>query len=210
MDILLIKAHTIREAKLIASQYGLEHVANVTFMWEKIRYKNSRSLKAFQIDTLMRRRIWEKKGFGCLINLDNTKDYRIRHNWEVVDYKKTNGKRPVQKIYEIKLASDNTVIGRTTGKKNALKLAKKLMMKYRENITCSVVWQVMEGKDKAFDLNYIPEENKRFIIFGFINGKYEEHRKDFELTFADDEYVRFPSKRNKRKACQGLSQPSDS
>lgn len=168
-----IKADTIHNAKEVAKDYGFKKVVNITKMWVKAgKPLGPRTLKAFEIDILMARKKWRKQGvgFGFLISLAP----RIHDRKLVYTQKeyKTIKKKEMERIYEIKLSSDDTLVGQCKGIKKSRSLCKKLARKYKESTYLTLVYRPVQPNRRVFECFY-QEAKGEYLVFGCIENKSE-------------------------------------
>lgn len=117
---------------------------------------------------LDKKRLTGVEGVGLVIAVTpGSKDTRER------PYKYKNvtseGKRQMERVVEIRLKATDEVVGTAKNKGEAEKLAKKLMLTYKQDMVAVIVYHVKDGKETAFELDYAPSQSAqkgRYIVFG--------------------------------------------
>lgn len=164
-----IKAYSFEEAKAKAAEMGLTVVRNVTVSWKNAGSPISdKSFKEFAVDSLAKNHLSNAEGVGLAVIVSaGSADTRER------PYKFTNnvveGRKSVERVYEIRRKDTGAVVGSAAMKADAEKLAKKLMSDLRTDLECIIVYHVTEGKDLAFSLEYTPSTNTKegtYVVFG--------------------------------------------
>lgn len=164
-----IKAFSLEEAKVKAAEMGMTVVRNVTQSWKNAGSPvTDKSFKEFAVDSLQKNHLTNAEGVGLLVIVSaGSADTRER------PYKYTNnvveGKKNIERVYEIRVKNDGSVIGTATKKSDAEKLAKKLMSEVKTDLECVIVYHVTEGKDLAFTLDYTPSTSTKegtYVVFG--------------------------------------------
>ncbi len=179
MDVLRVKAYTLWDARNIAKEYGFDHISNVTRFWKKAGSPtDEKKLKAFQVDMFYKFPQHAKPGDGYVITL-NQGVHMKKNQWKITYYHK--GWVPgITKLYEIRLKSDGTLLAQAKEKVRAVKLAKKLMSKYREPIVGNLVIRLPNPEARCFEIHHTDTAKGRYLIFGISKKKiYDEVRKDF-------------------------------
>lgn len=165
-----IKAYSVDEAKEIAkSQYGIGVVANVTPSYKKAGEPTGDKFKLFMGQTLEKRNLVDVPGTGLLVTVDpGTKDTKLRP-YEFVN-NIVEGTTNFKRVNELRLKSNDKLIGEASKKGDAVKLAKKLMLEYKEDIVCKIVYRAMDpDRETAFELTYKPSANTKqgtYVVFG--------------------------------------------
>ena len=165
-----ISAYSLDEAKAIAmDQYGVKVTQNVTMSWKNAGAPLlGRDLEMFCAETLDKKKLLDVPGVGLIVAVTpGSKDtrerpYKMKDN--IVD-----GKRKMERVIEIRLKDTDELVGEAKNKGEAEKLAKKLMVTHRKDMIATVVYHVKEGKDVAFELDYVPSASTvkgRYIVFG--------------------------------------------
>lgn len=164
-----INAFSIEEAKAKAQELGLTVVRNVTMSWKNAGSPSTdKSFKMFAVDALQKAHLTNAEGVGLLVVVTaGSADTRER------PYKYTNnvveGKKSIERVYEIRRKDDGTVVGTASKKSDAEKLAKSLMTDVKADLECVIVYHVVDGKDLAFTLDYVPSVSTKmgtYIVFG--------------------------------------------
>jgi len=164
-----INAYSLEEAKAKAAEMGLTVVRNVTQSWKNAGSPiTDKSFKEFAVDSLAKNHLSNAEGVGLVVVVaGGSADTRER------PYKYTNnvveGKKNIERVYEIRRKDTGAVVGTDTKKSDAEKKAKKLMAEVKTDLECVIVYHVTEGKDLAFTLEYTPSTNTKegtYIVFG--------------------------------------------
>ena len=164
-----VNAYSLEEAKQLASENGITVIKNVTQSWKHADSPfDGKALEVFCADTLAKNNLVGAKGIGLIIAANpGSKDTRER------PYKFKNivseGKRKTKRVFEVRLAKNDEVIGTANKKADAEKLAKELMKEYAQDMYAMIVHKVTEGKDIAFELKYTPSASAKkgtYIVFG--------------------------------------------
>jgi hypothetical protein len=164
-----VNAYSLEEAKNLAEENGLKIVKNVTQSWKNAKCPiEGRNLEVFCTEALSKNGLAGLAGAGLVIAVaPGSKDTRER------PYKFVNnvveGKRKTQRVIKICLTRNDEVVGTASKKSDAEKLAKELMVKYREDMYAQIVYEVKDGKDIAFELKYAPSTSAKkgtYVVFG--------------------------------------------
>lgn len=165
-----ISAYSLDEAKAIASsEFGVKVTTNVTQSWKNAGSPLSgKEMELFCTNMLDRKHLTDVEGVGLIFAVTpGSKDTRER------PYKFRNvtaeGKRQMERVIEIRLKATGEVVGTAKNKGEAEKLAKKLMVTYRQDMVAVIVYHVKEGKETAFELDYAPSQSAqkgKYIVFG--------------------------------------------
>ena len=165
-----ISAYSLDEAKAIAkNEYGITVTQNVTQSWKNVGSPLSgKEFEAFCTDILAKRHLTDVEGTGLAVAVTpGSKDTRERpYKFKNVP---TEGRRQMERVIEIRLKANDEVVGTATNKGDAEKLAKKLMLQYRQDMVAVIVYHVKDGKETAFELDYAPSQSAqkgRYIVFG--------------------------------------------
>ena len=164
-----INAFSMEEAKAKAAEMGLTVVRNVTQSWKNANSPvTDKSFKEFAVDSLQKNHLANAEGVGLMVVVNSgSADTRER------PYKFTNnvveGKKNIERVYEIRRKDNGTVLATASMKADAEKKAKALMADVKTDLECVIVYHVTEGKDLAFTLNYTPSTSTKegtYIVFG--------------------------------------------
>ncbi len=155
MKKLEIKAYSLEEAKEKSLQQGIEVVQNVTKSWEKAgEPKNEIALRQFAADQLERLRLGNNESLGIMIVMDKGVKNTLKFPYKIHN-KVTDGKRTTKRVVEIRLKSNDKLVGEADSKKLALEVAKELMNEYQEDMYATVVYRVQGGQDVVFEMEYV-------------------------------------------------------
>lgn len=175
MDVLKIQAKSAAEAKEIAKKHGFDNIRNVTTLWHKAKCPKTRSrIKEFQVDMLLKNHRWNSAGKGCLYTLKSPVYKYNKIPWKLVTHKQI-GERTVQKVYEVRIEEDDTLIAQTNTKKQAIALAKKLIKKYKKKLIGICTWKVL---DNPVTFELYPKRRGipgLYVVFGTAKQKLNEY-----------------------------------
>ena len=158
-----------KKQKKLAEESGLKIVKNVTQSWKNTGSPiEGKNLEVFCTESLNKNGLTGLAGAGLIFAVTpGSKDTRER------PYKFVNnvveGKRKTQRVIKICLSKNDEVVGTATKKSEAEKLAKELMLQYREDMYAQIVYEVKDGKDIAFELKYAPSASAKkgtYVVFG--------------------------------------------
>lgn len=165
-----VSAYSLEEAKATAmNEFGIKVTQNVTQSWKNVGSPVSgKEFENFCVDILDKKRLTGVEGVGLVIAITpGSKDTRER------PYKYKNvtseGKRQMERVVEIRLKATDEVVGEAKNKGEAEKLAKKLMLTYKQDMVAVITYHVKDGKELAFELDYAPSQSAqkgRYIVFG--------------------------------------------
>lgn len=168
------KADTISDAKKVAQEnYGFKKVINITKMWVRAgKPLGPKSLRAFEVDLLLTRKKWRRQGvgFGFLISVAP----KI-HNRKIVSIRKDFPKlkrAEMKRIYELRLTSDDTLVGQAKTFYQTKTLGRKLSKKYKDGVYGTIVYRPVQPNQKVIEFEYI-EAKGDYIVFGCIENKSE-------------------------------------
>lgn len=180
MAVIKIRAYNYKDATEIAKQYGFEECRNMTRRWIKAgRPTSPNKLKEFQVDTMLNYKLWQGFGKGYVITLKQGVHMR-KNQWKLIHYAKYAPPK-LLRTFEIRLEDGDVLVGKTDSKIKALKLAKRLMSKYRETMVCDQIYKVPNPRFRTFRLEHGKTEKGQYIIFGLNKNfkRYDEIRADF-------------------------------
>jgi hypothetical protein len=171
-----VKAFSQDEAKEKALEFGLKVVKNVTMSWKSADAPaiNSEEFKTFCTEQFMKNKLDATTGVGLMVVVEpGTTDSR-KFPYAFVD-NKVKGSIEKKRVFEIRLAEDDKLIGEAETKGDAVRLAKELMVTYKKDMVTKVVYRVLGEKGVAFKLNYAPSTNTAlgtYVVFGNINDQF--------------------------------------
>ena len=138
---------------------------DATQAWKKVKDNPGFSLKEFAKD-YAEKKIKGASGVGFVITVDAAvEDVRSRPYKEKNEA--TTGRRKWKTNYSI-YTPDNVLLGEADKKDEALKLAKKLIVDAKVDLTIRVTKKVVEGQNIAAELVYSPTKGSKdgsFIFF---------------------------------------------
>lgn len=161
-----IAAYSYKNAVEIAKQYGIQVTRNATRSYEN--RADGTSMEDFAADYFKKIGIANKPGTGCIIVV--TKGVPdTRKNPCKLEKRKQKGTRTKQRMFDLMLASDNTVLRSVKTRKDAVALAKSFVAEYQEEVVCKCVYRVDPGQDVVFNMKYAPSVRAkvgRYIVLG--------------------------------------------
>lgn len=172
----VIEAFSADEAKQKALDYGLNIIRNVTGSWKNSDKPSidSPDFKSFAESQFEKHKLTETTGVGLMVVLESgIKDTR-KFPYEFVD-NKVKGTIEKKRIFEIRLVENDKLVGQAENKSDAIRLAKKLMVTYKQDMVTKVVYRVLGDKGVAFKLKYAPSQKTtkgKYVVFGNINNSF--------------------------------------
>ena len=164
-----IVAFSKDEAKQKAKEMGLNVVSEVTQTWKNKKSPVSdKDMYNFAIDIFSKKRLNDVEGVGLMITIDPANADTRERPYQINSFK-NEGKRHTKRVVEIRSEKNGTLLGVAENKKEAEKVAKALITKYREDVIATVVYKVIENKDILFKGKYTPSINAKegkYIVFG--------------------------------------------
>lgn len=171
-----IKAFSLEEAKEKALKCGLKVVKNVTMSYKNADAPdiNSDLFKTFAEEMFTKNKLDDTTGVGLIVvvepgNADNkARPYKLIDN-------KPKGTIEKKRVFEIRLANSDKLVGEADSKNEAIRKAKELMSEYKENMVTRVIYRVLGEKGIAFKLDYFPSINTNegtYVVFGNINDSF--------------------------------------
>lgn len=147
-----IDAYGITDAKKVAKKlYNVNVFRNVTKIWKKAGFPSSdKDLKLFAFKLFGTLHVSDVEDVGIIIQIDHgSPDYTKGNGFIIQNNIKT--KHYPQRVYEIRIKSNNLLIGQASTKAEATKLARELIRKYNQTIICRLTYMTI-GDDIAFEI----------------------------------------------------------
>ena len=172
----VIKAFSQDEAKQKALELGLNVVKNVTNSWKNADCPSNSSdeFKTFANEMFEKNKLSATTGVGLMVvETPGVQDNRARP-YEFIN-NVVKGSIEKKRIFEVRLADDDKLIGEADTKGDAIRLAKELMSEYRQDIVTKVVYKVLGEKGTAFKLKYTPSVKTTegtYVVFGNIQDSF--------------------------------------
>lgn len=164
MEMFKIEAYSYAEAAEVAANGGLKIVKNVT-----ASYKNAGcpiDLETFGTDVLAKNKLTDATGVGVMVVLETgSPDVRERPYTFVNNV--NEGTRTQTRVFVVRTAETDRLIGKAESKDEAIKLAKAAMPEVKEDMVCTISYEV--SNPEAFTLKYTPSKNTNlgtYIVFG--------------------------------------------
>lgn len=164
-----IKAYSLEEAKEKAVEMGITVVRNVTQSWKNADSPvTDKDFKIFAVDMLEKTHLASAEGVGLIVCMfPGSADTRQRpYKFKNVV---TDGKRKVERVYEVRRKDNNELIATANNKADAETAAKEAMTSVKTDMYCEIVYRVKEGKALAFEVDYTPSVSTTlgtYIVFG--------------------------------------------
>lgn len=166
-----VKAYSISDVK---KQAPFSLVKNATTMWKKAGSPVAgEELKEF-MKNYLKKATKNALGQGCYIVLDPAVSDSRENPYKITNIP-TEGKRKFKRVYELVNTSTGQIIGSADSKEEAIKLAKTIVSKQKDELgvnvkhVCRVANVVVEGQAEAFHFEYAPSKNAKmgtFLLFG--------------------------------------------
>ena len=158
-----IAAYSYYEAKEKALSMGIDVAHNVT-----VSYKNDNpsDFDSWANDMLVKNRLADSAGVGLMVVLDAGSADTRQRPYEFVN-NVVEGQLSKKRVFQIKTKSGKIVAEANT-KVDAVRVAKSMMKTVREDMVCEQVYKVLEPKNVAFTLNYVPSVGTKlgkYVVF---------------------------------------------
>lgn len=164
MEMFKIEAYSYAEAAEVAAKGGMKIVKNVT-----ASYKNAgcpEDLETFGNEVLAKNKLTDAMGVGVMVVLE-TGSPDVRERPYTFENNVNEGTRTQKRVFVVRTVETDRLVGKTEDKDSAIKLAKKAMPEYKEDMVCNIVYEV--SNPEAFTLKYTPSKNTNlgtYIVFG--------------------------------------------
>ena len=161
-----IKAYTYAEAVAIASQKGLRIVRNVTPSYKNVGCPTGQDLMDFGVSMLEKNKLDGVTGVGVMCVIEDGKPDTRERPYTYKDHP-TFGERTKTRMYVVRTKSTDHFVGKAPDKGAAVKLAKAAMAEYKEDMLCTIMYEVSDPE--AFTLEYTPTTGTKigtYIVFG--------------------------------------------
>lgn len=161
-----IKAYTYAEAVAQAAERGLKIVRNVTPSYKNSGCPTGKDLMDFGISMLEKQKLDGVTGVGVMCVVEDGKPDTRERPYTFKD-RPTSGERTKTRMYVVRTKETDTFVGKAADKGSAVKLAKDAMAEYKENMICTIMYEVSDPE--AFTLEYTPTVGTKigtYIVFG--------------------------------------------
>ena len=161
-----IKAYTYAEAVAIAATKGLKIVRNVTPSYKNAGCPTGQDLLDFGISMLEKNRLDGVTGVGVMCVVEDGKPDTRERPYTFKD-NPTSGGRTKTRMYFVRTKDTDHFVGKAPDKGTAVKLAKAAMAEYKEDMVCTIMYEVSDSE--AFTLEYTPTTGTKigtYIVFG--------------------------------------------
>lgn len=170
MKKLVFNVFSEKEAREKAAEANLAVVRNVTLSWNKVGCPavGTDEFYEFAKATIKKLHLENTTGAGLLVVVEAGSSDTRKRPYNIVN-NVVEGTKKYETTYEIRRVDDGTLVGTAPKKKEAIKLAQKLMVDVKADMECRVVKTVKDDKDLAFTAEYVPSINTKtgtYVVFG--------------------------------------------
>ena len=161
-----IKAYTYAEAVAIAATEGLKIVRNVTPSYKNAGCPTGQDLLDFGVSMLEKNRLDGVTGVGVMCVVEDGKPDTRERPYTFKD-NPTSGGRTKTRMYFVRTKDTDHFVGKAPDKGTAVKLAKAAMTEYKEDMVCTIMYEVSDPE--AFTLEYTPTTGTKigtYVVFG--------------------------------------------
>ena len=161
-----IEAYTYAEAVAIAATKGLKIVRNVTPSYKNAGCPTDQDLLDFGVSMLEKNKLDGVTGVGVMCVVEDGKPDTRERPYTFKD-NPTSGGRTKTRMYVIRTKYTDHLVGKAPDKGAAVKLAKAAMAEYKEDMICTIMYEVSDSE--AFTLEYTPTTGTKigtYIVFG--------------------------------------------
>lgn len=166
MNMIEIKAYTYAEAVAIAAEKGLKIVRNVTPSYKNAGCPTGQDLLDFGVSMLEKNKLDGIVGVGVMCVVEDGKPDTRERPYTFKD-RSTSGERTKTRMYFVRTKDTDHFVGKAPDKGTAVKLAKAAMTEYKEDMVCTIMYEVSDSE--AFTLEYTPTTGTKigtYIVFG--------------------------------------------
>lgn len=166
MNMIEIKAYTYAEAVAIAATKGLKIVRNVTPSYKNAGCPTDQDLLDFGVSMLEKNKLDGVTGVGVMCVVEDGKPDTRERPYTFKD-RITSGGRTKTRMYVIRTKYTDHLVGKAPDKGAAVKLAKTAMTEYKEDMVCTIMYEVSDPE--AFTLEYTPTIGTKigtYVVFG--------------------------------------------
>ena len=161
-----IKAYTYAEAVAIAATKGLKIVRNVTPSYKNAGCPTGQDLLDFGISMLEKNKFDGVTGVGVMCVVEDGKPDTRERPYTFKDHS-SSGERTKTRMYFVRTKNTDHFVGKAPDKGTAVKLAKAAMAEYKEDMVCTIMYEVSDPE--AFTLEYTPTTGTKigtYVVFG--------------------------------------------
>ena len=161
-----IKAYTYAEAVAIAAEKGLKIVRNVTPSYKNAGCPTDQNLLDFGVSMLEKNKLDGITGVGVMCVIEDGKPDTRERPYTFKD-RPTSGERTKTRMYFVRTKDTDHFVGKAPDKGAAVKLAKTAMAEYKEDMVCTIMYEVSDSE--AFTLEYTPTTGTKigtYVVFG--------------------------------------------
>lgn len=166
MNMIEIKAYTYAEAVAQASQKGLKIIRNVTPSYKNAGCPTGRDLMDFGVSMLEKNKLDGITGVGIMCVVEDGKPDTRERPYTFKDHA-SSGERTKTRMYIVRTKDTDHLVGKAPDKGAAVKLAKAAMAEYKEDMICTIMYEVSDPE--AFTLEYTPTTGTKigtYVVFG--------------------------------------------
>lgn len=161
-----IAANSYDEAASIAKQYGITVVKNATRAYSN--RDKFQDINVFANNLASKYHLTNKPGSGFMIVLEKGNPDSRKKPFKLW-LAKNKGNLKKTRVFEVRLASDQSLLGHFNTRKEAIEFAKAKMPDYQETLVCKCVYYVDSAHSTVFKLEYAPSvscKTGRYLVFG--------------------------------------------
>ena len=161
-----IKAYTYAEAVAIAAEKGLKIIRNVTPSYKNAGCPTGQNLLDFGVSMLEKNKLDGVTGVGIMCVVEDGKPDTRERPYTFKD-NPTSGGRTKTRMYFVRTKDTDHFVGKAPDKGAAVKLAKTAMAEYKEDMICTIMYEVSDPE--AFTLEYTPTSGTKigtYVVFG--------------------------------------------
>ena len=166
MTMITINAYTYAEAVAIAAEKGLKIVRNVTPSYKNAGCPTGQDLLDFGVSMLEKNKLDGITGVGVMCVVEDGKPDTRERPYTFKD-NPTSGERTKTRMYFVRTKDTDHFVGKAPDKGAAVKLAKTAMSEYKEDMVCTIMYEVSDPE--AFTLEYTPTTGTKigtYVLFG--------------------------------------------
>lgn len=172
-----IKAYSLEDAKLTAFKEGFTVVCDATWHWKRAgRPLLTKDLNIFAADLLESKGMFDFKNSAIIITVITAVDNKKKHPSKITNIKR-KGRCNLTRTIEIRTKKDDKLIAIASQKMEAIKLARELIKKCREDLYAKTIYV---SSDIDFELEYDPSTKARpgqYLVFAVDDADVEWSKK---------------------------------
>lgn len=168
MEMFKIEAYSYAEAVEVAAKGGMKIIKNVTQSYKNANCPAGADLAVFGESMLEKNKIKDLPGVGVMVVLDGGSP-DVRERPYTFENNVNEGTRTSKRVFVVRTAETDRLVGKAYDKDSAVKLAKAAMVEVKEDMVCTIAYEV--SNPEAFTLKYTPSKNTNlgtYIVFGTV------------------------------------------